>query len=101
MNKNAEHSEGWILKELRERQGLVLDDLMAGTRTEWFLSWLHALINARIEDCVVTVITCDQSIDDIAKVDSGIASRLRGFRQIMLRGPDRRAQKHNGNRDKR
>lgn len=90
MGRFAVHSEAWILDELRQRRGLVLDDLLSGTTSNWALARLHVLLNGRIEDGTITVAVSDKSIDHIKTIDTGLASRLGGFRQIVLSGPDRR-----------
>lgn len=79
-----------ILTKLSHPQVLVIDDLLAAQKTDFGMSTLLGLLNSRIEQKRVTIVTCDKSLADIDKIDSSLASRIAGFDRIQLAGPDRR-----------
>ena len=90
MGRYAEHSEAHLYDYWHGRWALVIDDLLAASKTDFGLTWLLAVINGRIEDDKPTIVTCDRSLAEIDKIDTSLASRLAGFKRIKLDGVDRR-----------
>ncbi len=93
MSKYAEQTQMGIYEYWSKRRVVVVDDLLAASKTEYGIMWLLAVISARIDDDRPTVVTCDRSLKDIDAIDSSLASRLAGFQQIRLTGRDRRMAK--------
>lgn len=91
-SKFSQETEGTILASLTEwsRRPLVLDDLWAGNKSDFAFSWIMGLLNVRMAEELVTVVTCDRALADIRSADSSLASRIASFREIKLNGKDRR-----------
>jgi hypothetical protein len=74
---------------------LVLDDLLRGKHTDVGHGALVSFIARRLDENNLTIVTCDKSPSDIAGVDPALASRLRGFATLRLKGTDKRKPKEN------
>lgn len=70
---------------------LVLDDLAAGSVSEWSRGVITDLLSHREADQMPTVITSNLSVGKIAEtIDARVASRLAGGKVIAMTGNDRR-----------
>ncbi len=90
----GDDSESMILNDVLSAQVLVLDDLLAGKQSEYWISTLLKVTNQRIYTRAPTVVTCDKPLAAIDALDSSLASRLGGFVQIRLDGKDRRLEQN-------
>ena len=83
-------------KKLIEKYGsapfLILDDLGVEKTTDWSLQTLYTLINRRYEEELVTIITSNLSLKELAeKVGDRIASRIAEMCEVkVMKGEDRR-----------
>jgi DNA replication protein DnaC len=89
-DSRVEESEFDIVRELIEARGMVLDDLLAGVRSDFGLGTLFAVVNGRVEESRLTVVTSALDLATIDALDSGLASRLGGFDRVKIAGGDRR-----------
>ncbi len=80
-----------ILNQFGDVEFLVLDDLGAGSLSDFERrSTLHVL-DRRLNHLRPTIITSNLSLEQIAQgMDERIGSRLRGFTRIAMTGRDRR-----------
>lgn len=77
MSGEANHTEGDLFDEARRADLLVLDDLGAEKSSEYVTDRLYVLVNGRYQEDKVTVITSNQSIDELrGQLGARIASRL-------------------------
>jgi DNA replication protein DnaC len=87
---HAEESEGTVLDEVCRYRVLVLDDLMAASKSEHGLSTVLYVIDTRLAEERPTVVTCEKKLAVVDKWDSSLASRLLAYHRIELAGKDRR-----------
>ncbi len=89
---NATKSEAEILDRLCGVDLLVIDDLNhEGTVTEHVLGALHEILDRRIGNYRMSMISTNLTAEQIAKVyDASIASRVASFVVVVLAGADRR-----------
>ena len=83
---------GQILDELCNIPFLLLDDFGIQRGTEWELEMLYDLVDARYCDERFTVVTTNQSLEEIKSISQGrIYSRLAEMCQLIpMNGPDYR-----------
>ena len=79
-----------LLEEVTGIRAVVLDDFMRVRKTEAGLWMAYNVLNRRIENRLVTIVTSDKSLQEIDAIDPAIASRLASFDRIVLKGADRR-----------
>ncbi len=68
---------------------LVIDDL-ARTISEWAWDTMYNIIWRREAEMLDTIVTSNCTLEEIAEFEPRIASRLGGFENIEITGPDRR-----------
>ena len=83
-------SELDIIEDLIGRRVVVLDDLFACAKSDFGLSSILAILNGRLEDLRITIVTSDRDLEAIDRLDSSLASRLSGFHRVRIVGEDRR-----------
>lgn len=89
--KASGETEIGIYTEVTDCRVLVLDDLWAGQKTDFGLSWILGIVEKRGQSPrLKTVVTCDRKLAEIDKFDSSLASRLAAYQLIKLEGKDRR-----------
>jgi DNA replication protein DnaC len=81
---------GVSMESLAEISLLVLDDLGAEKQTEWTAQSLYVLVNKRIDNLKLTIITTNLSLTDFEELDPRLASRLGSLRYHSMEGEDRR-----------
>lgn len=67
---------------------LVLDDLGAENKTEFTGATLYTIISERRNACKITIITTNQTLDDIDAWEPRIASRMSEMLAVRLPGKD-------------
>lgn len=90
MTKESEYD---LVLDCVTASGLVLDDLLAGARTDYGLSTLFAIICGRDEELRPTIVTSSKRLEEIHELDTGLASRLASFEVLKIDGPDRRLER--------
>lgn len=90
-DQDGASAEAWAAQVAAEPV-LVLDDLGASQATEWSVSRTQALINARYERGLLTIVTTNYtSPSDVEeRYDGRIASRMRAWDWIVVGGRDLR-----------
>jgi len=82
-------SEGPVLKEYTTAPNLVLDDLGAGSGSDFERRSVIELIDRRMNGLLPTVVTTNWTLEEIAvRLDDRLASRLSAFTQLEFSGPD-------------
>lgn len=86
--------EDGAIERLTRVPVLFLDDLGAERPSEWVISTLYKIVDARYREELATIFTTNLSLDEIAgRLHPRIASRLSGGKIIKLTGPDYRAKR--------
>ena len=99
-NNNNSTSENEIIKTLSGVDLLLIDDLglQSNAVSDFAYQTFYRLIDARISDCLPTIISSNKTIDEIGKIfDKRVASRLYTFKAIKFSGIDRRQQRREWN----
>jgi hypothetical protein len=89
-NTRAESTERQIISLWASYKKLVIDDLTAVSTTPHAIGTLLDLLETRIEDKNITVVTCYQGGKGLKKIDPSIYDRLKGFENVHLTGESRR-----------
>lgn len=85
-------SEGAILKKYATAPFLILDDLGAGSSSDFERRTVMELVDRRMNRLLPTVVTTNWTLEQIAeRLDDRLASRLSGFTRLEFVGPDRRS----------
>ena len=81
-----------LIKKYVKPEILIMDDLGTEKVTEWVMQTLYVIINSRYEEEKQTLITSNNSLDEIRKnLNDKIASRITAMTEIIeLKGIDRR-----------
>lgn len=89
---NKAHGESGtdILNSCLSASVMVIDDLGAGKATEFVCETFYAIISGRRNARRYTIITTNQTLDEIHEWEPRIASRLGEMRDIKLPNRDRR-----------
>lgn len=75
----------YVIQNLAEKEILIIDDIGAGTNTEWQQEMLLELIDLRYNSQKPTVITSNLKYDEIKEIlGARIYSRLRASENLML-----------------
>lgn len=83
--------ERQFLEELCRAPALVIDDLWAINRTENGIATILYLISKRLDNGRPTIVTMDRTRATIHRDgDTSLASRLGAYREVQLKGKDRR-----------
>jgi DNA replication protein DnaC len=91
---NQDNSEVSILKDYLGPGILILDDLGAGTLSDFERRYTLEVFDCRLSARKPTIVTTNWSLSEIAnKLDDRIASRLSGFMLLEFRGTDKRGSK--------
>ncbi len=91
---NQDNSEVSILKDYQGPGILILDDLGAGTLSDFERRYTLEVFDCRLSARKPTIVTTNWSLSEIAnKLDDRIASRLSGFILLEFRGTDKRGSK--------
>jgi DNA replication protein DnaC len=86
-----ETTEAFILEQYCRPQVLIIDDIGAGSLSDYERRILLEIIDRRLNELYPTVVTSNWTIGEIgAKIDERLASRLKNFRVIGFTGKDRR-----------
>jgi DNA replication protein DnaC len=89
---DGQQKEGSIIDRLTGAELLVLDDVAAGSLSDFERRTTLEIIDRRISAQLPSVVTTNWTVDEIArKMDERIASRLAGFTSVAFTGCDRRA----------
>lgn len=86
----AKESEYDIVTEYKRCKVLILDDLGAEKRSDYSASSLYAIISGRRNAHLFTIVTTNQTLNEINEWEPRIASRLGEYTTIKLEGNDRR-----------
>lgn len=94
-SRNSEESENEVLSRYYNVPVLMIDDLFTASYTEWSEGKLYSILNERMQNGMITIITSNYSTDRIHERlplnGRKIASRIVGQAQrIEMIGPDRR-----------
>lgn len=97
-SRNSEESENEVLSRYYNVPVLMIDDLFTASYTEWSEGKLYSILNERMQNGMITIITSNYSTDRIHERlplnGRKIASRIVGQAQrIEMIGPDRREKK--------
>ncbi|PNQ83091.1 hypothetical protein C1T21_00615 [Paenibacillus sp. F4] len=97
-SRNSEESENEVLSRYYNVPVLMIDDLFTAPYTEWSEGKLYSILNERMQNGMITIITSNYSTDRIHERlplnGRKIASRIVGQAQrIEMIGPDRREKK--------
>lgn len=76
--------ESGIIKKFSNVGVLVVDDFMAGNKTDWSVGKFYSIFDKRISSGKITIVTSNSSIGDIEQVEPRIASRLSGFEVLEI-----------------
>lgn len=89
-DNNKEDSD--LFEEMKKVEVLVIDDIGVEKVTEWLSEQLFLVINFRYEHKLPTLVTSNQSLDDLATLHKPqIASRLDEMcKSVRFTGEDRR-----------
>ncbi len=88
---SAEAGEGDVESRYEQAPLLVLDDMAAGSLSDFERREMLNLLDTRLNSLRPTVVTSNLSLEQIAlQMDERIASRMRSFVPIVLGGRDRR-----------
>jgi DNA replication protein DnaC len=82
-----------LIKKYVKPEILIMDDLGTEKVTEWVMQTLYVIINSRYEEEKQTLITSNNSLDEIRKnLNDKIASRITAMTDVIeLKGIDRRS----------
>lgn len=83
-------TEEEVIRGATSADWLVLDDLGAENDSDWSWSTLYVLLNSRLEGGRKTVVTTNEPPSSIDHGSGRVASRLRAFARLALKGRDRR-----------
>jgi DNA replication protein DnaC len=86
----ATETEAAIIAEMVGVGWLLLDDLGAERQSDWSASTLYAIIAERRNQERVTIITTNQTLEEIAAWEPRLASRLAEMESVKLADNDRR-----------
>lgn len=95
-NKNSDESETEVLQRYYRVPVLMIDDLFTQSYTEWTEGKLFSILDERLRDKKITIITSNYAIGRIKerlKFGNGgkLASRIKGQATLIeMIGPDRR-----------
>ena len=93
-NDAEAENESEILSRLSKIALLVLDDLGSEKPTEWAITTLYTIIDARYREMKPTIVTTNLSLEKIgSQLHDRIASRLSSGKVIKLKGVDHRAKR--------
>lgn len=87
---NARESEMEIIDRLTSCSWLLLDDLGAEKQTDWSAATLYAIVARRRNAERITLVTTNQSLEEIAAWEPRLASRLAEMGTVRLPDRDRR-----------
>lgn len=96
---NGQDTEANVIGRYTGTKLLCLDDVGKERLTEWSLPIFFSIINERLENNRPTIITTNYSgaelmscftVNDDVQTARALASRLSGYRRVILEGPDRR-----------
>lgn len=90
---SATETEKRIVDDMVRARVLILDDLGAERNTEYTASTLCTIIAKRRNDRRITIVTTNQSLDEVDEWSGRIASRLEEMAPVMLPDRDRRMRK--------
>ena len=81
---NKELSEIEVIEKYKKVDLLVLDDFGVKTASDWFIEILYIIINYRYEYLLRTIITCNESLEEISNKlgDERITSRIERMGKI-------------------
>jgi DNA replication protein DnaC len=82
-----------VLKEIAGYRTLILDDLGAEKQTDFSAATLYAIIARRRNWQQLTIVTSNQTLEEINAWEPRLASRLAEFHPIRLPDIDRRIQR--------
>lgn len=92
--KQSGHSGSSIIYSLSNTALLVLDDLGSEKPSEWTVTTLYSIIDARYRQMLPTIITTNLTLDQIAaQLHERIASRLSSGTVVQLTGSDYRGKR--------
>jgi DNA replication protein DnaC len=84
-------TERSVVRPLLEAPHLVFDDLGAGSLSDHERRFTLEVLDRRMNALLPTVLTTNWLLPEIAeRIDDRVASRLAGFLNFQLSGPDRR-----------
>jgi DNA replication protein DnaC len=84
-------SEETVLAEYVKHHFLILDDIGAGSLSDFERRQLMEVLDRRLNKCIPTIITSNWSVAQISeRMDDRIASRLASFHLLEMQGRDRR-----------
>lgn len=91
-NRRSKETENSIVKKIADLDVLFLDDLgISGKTTDFDYEIFYRILDARMMDCLPTVIVSNRGLADIGEIfDRRIASRLKTFSIIKFNGEDKR-----------
>jgi predicted ATPase len=92
-SSHATESELDVINTFSRFKMLVIDDLGAEKVTDWSISALYQIISNRINECKVTIVTSNLSLEKLAEWNERISSRMSGFFVGEMKGEDRRLKK--------
>lgn len=82
-------SEGAVLETCATASFLILDDLGAGSGSDFERRCAVELIDRRVNQLLPTVVTTNWTLEEIAnRLDDRLASRLSAFMRLEFSGPD-------------
>jgi DNA replication protein DnaC len=88
--RNSNQDELDVLQPYLRAKALVLDDLGAEKQSDYSATAMYSLLAVRDGESRITIVTTNQTIEDIAYWEPRIASRLAGMATIALPDEDRR-----------
>ncbi len=91
--RNSEETEISIIDSMVNAYILVLDDLGAEKSTEFTGMTLYTILSGRDNENRMTIVTTNQTLDEIDAWEPRISSRLASFQEIFLPKKDRRIRK--------
>lgn len=85
-----------LLEAVKKCEVLMIDDIGLEKATDWITEQLYLVINSRYEAMLPTIVTSNQSPEDLGKTHNAqIASRLLEMSKVVkFTGKDRRSSKH-------
>lgn len=89
-NDGNKLSENQIINKYSKYKLLVMDDLGVEKNSEWSASMLCQLINNRINNNNITIVTSNKTLAELSEYNERLASRLGGFVVQEITGVDRR-----------